>query len=141
MNSKLNLDSKLIESARNAAHNIAEDVQKFIDKNTTVTVERTVARLMGVDGVDEIDKPLPNVLIDNIKEGGGLSRGAAFWIGNAMVQTGNSPQEIAEKVSVGQLNITKLPIADEIKIKDDVYDVAQEMVLKIKKIEKKEMII
>jgi beta-lysine 5,6-aminomutase alpha subunit len=132
MQSKLNLDYKLIDSARTAARNIAENVQEFVDKNTTVTVERTVARLLGVDGVDEIEKPLPNVLIDNIIEGGGLSRGAAFWIGNAIVQTGNAPQEIAEKVSTGEIDITKLPIADDKKIMDAVYSVAQQMVDRIK---------
>lgn len=132
MQSKLNLDNKLIDSARTAARNIAENVQEFVDKNTTVTVERTVARLLGVDGVDEIEKPLPNVLIDNIIEGGGLSRGAAFWIGNAIVQTGNTPQEIAEKVSTGEIDITKLPIADDKKIMDAVYSVAQQMVDRIK---------
>jgi beta-lysine 5,6-aminomutase alpha subunit len=132
MQSKLNLDHKLIDSARTAARNIAENVQEFVDKNTTVTVERTVARLLGVDGVDEIEKPLPNVLIDNIIEGGGLSRGAAFWIGNAIVQTGNTPQEIAEKVSTGEIDITKLPIADDKKIMDAVYSVAQQMVDRIK---------
>jgi beta-lysine 5,6-aminomutase alpha subunit len=132
MQSKLNLDYKLIDSARTAARNIAENVQEFVDKNTTVTVERTVARLLGVDGVDEIEKPLPNVLIDNIIEGGGLSRGAAFWIGNAIVQTGNTPQEIAEKVSTGEIDITKLPIADDKKIMDAVYSVAQQMVDRIK---------
>lgn len=132
MESKLNLNQGLIDSARSAAKNIAESVQQFIDKNTTVTVERTVARLMGVDGVDEIDKPLPNVLVDNIKEGGGLSRGAAFWIGNAMVNTGLTPQEIAEKVSAGEIDITKLPIADEKKIMDAVYETAKMMVERIK---------
>jgi beta-lysine 5,6-aminomutase alpha subunit len=132
MESKLNLNPQLIDSARIAAKNIAEQTQQFIDKNTTVTVERTVARLMGVDGVDEIDKPLPNVLIDNIKEGGGLSRGAAFWIGNAMVQTGKTPQEIAEAVSTGELDITKLPIADEQKIMAAVYATAEKMVERIK---------
>ena len=132
MESKLNLDQKLIDSARSAANNIAENVQEFIDKNTTVTVERTVARLLGVDGVDEIDKPLPNVLIDNIIEGGGLSRGAAFWVGNAIVQTGNTPQEIAEKVSTGEIDITKLPIAEDKKIMDAVYAVAEQMVGRIK---------
>jgi beta-lysine 5,6-aminomutase alpha subunit len=132
MQSKLNLDYKLIDSARTAARKIAENVQEFVDKNTTVTVERTVARLLGVDGVDEIEKPLPNVLIDNIIEGGGLSRGAAFWIGNAIVQTGNTPQEIAEKVSTGEIDITKLPIADDKKIMDAVYSVAQQMVDRIK---------
>jgi beta-lysine 5,6-aminomutase alpha subunit len=132
MKSKLNLDPKVINSARTSAHNIADSVQGFIDNNTTVTVERTVTRLLGVDGVDEIEKPLPNVLVDNIKEGGGLSRGAAFWIGNAMVQTGNTPQEIAEKISTGEIDITKLPIADEKKIMDEVYKVAQQMVERIK---------
>ncbi|WP_326911201.1 lysine 5,6-aminomutase subunit alpha [Sedimentibacter sp. MB31-C6] len=132
MESKLNLNSQLIDSARSSANNIAENVQEFIDVHTTVTVERTVARLMGVDGVDEIEKPLPNVLIDNIKEGGGLGKGAAFWIGNAMVQTGNTPQEVAEKVSSGEIDITKLPIADEKKIMDAVYSIAQQMVERIK---------
>jgi beta-lysine 5,6-aminomutase alpha subunit len=132
MESKLNLNPRLIDSARSAARNIAEDVQNFIDKNTTVAVERTVARLLGVDGVDEIDKPLPNVLVDAIKEGGGLSRGAAFWIGNAMVNTGKNPQEIAEKVSSGQIQITKLPIADENKIMEAVYETARKTVERIK---------
>ena len=132
MESKLNLDPKLIDSARTSACNIAENVQQFIDKNTTVTVERTVARLLGVDGVDEIEKPLPNVLVDNIVEGGGLSRGAAFWIGNAMVQTGCTPQKISEKISAGEIDITKLPIADDKKIMDAVYTVAQQMVDRIK---------
>jgi beta-lysine 5,6-aminomutase alpha subunit len=132
MESKLNLNQGLIDSARSAAKNIAENVQQFIDKNTTVTVERTVARLMGVDGVDEIDKPLPNVLVDNIKEGGGLSRGVAFWIGNAMVNTGLTPQDIALKVSAGEIDITKLPIADEKKIMDAVYETAKMMVERIK---------
>lgn len=132
MESKLNLNPELIDSARSAARNIAENVQHFIEKNTTVAVERTVARLMGVDGVDEIDKPLPNVLVDSIKEGGGLSRGAAFWIGNAMVNTGKSPQEIAEGVSSGEIEITKLKIADENKIMEAVYETAKKMVERIK---------
>lgn len=132
MESKLNLNPELIDSARSAAASIAEQTQQFIDKNTTVTVERTVARLMGIDGVDEIDKPLPNVLIDSIKEGGGLSRGAAFWIGNAMVQTGKMPQEIAEAVSTGEIEITKLPIATEEKIMEAVYETAKQMVERIK---------
>lgn len=132
MESKLNLNPELIQSARLAACSIAEQTQQFIDKNTTVTVERTVARLMGVDGVDEIDKPLPNVLVDSIKEGGGLSRGVAFWLGNAMVQTGKTPQEIAEGVSAGEIDITKLPIADENKIMEAVYKIAEQTVEKIK---------
>lgn len=132
MESKLNLDQKVVDSARNAAKNIADDVQKFIDLHTTTSTERTVARLLGIDGVDEIDRPLPNVIVDNIKEGGGLERGAAFWIGNTMIQTGDDPQAIAEKISRGELDITRLPVASEEKIRDTIYPIAEKTVLKIK---------
>ncbi|MBV1757255.1 MAG: lysine 5,6-aminomutase subunit alpha [Dethiosulfatibacter sp.] len=132
MNSKLGLNPEVIERARTAARNIARETQGFIDKNTTVTVERTVARLLGIDGVDEIEKPLPNVVIDNIRDGGGLSQGAAFWIGNAIVNTGLSPQEIAEKVNTGEIDLTKLPIADKDKIYKTVREIAEKTAAGIK---------
>ena len=130
--SKLNLDKNLIERSRNAAKNIADEVQKFIDAHTTTSTERTVVRLLGVDGVDEIDKPLPNVVVDNIKEGGGLERGAAYWIGNAILNTGLTPQEIAEKIAAGEIDITKLPAKDEGEIRETVYEIAKKTVEKIK---------
>nr|MBP6491609.1 D-lysine 5,6-aminomutase subunit alpha [Clostridia bacterium] len=79
MKSKLNLDPKVIDSARNSAAKIAENMQTFIDRHTTISTERTVIRLLGVDGVDDVESPLPNVLADAIKDGGGLPRGAAYW--------------------------------------------------------------
>jgi beta-lysine 5,6-aminomutase alpha subunit len=132
LKSKLNLNPEAISSARNAAKNIAFETQEFIDRHTTVTVERTVARLLGIDGVDEIEKPLPNVLVDNIKEGGGLAQGAAFWIGNAMVNTGLSPQEIAEKINSGEIDITKLPVVDNDEIFAKVNGIAKETTERIK---------
>lgn len=109
MKSKLNLDPKVVDSARTHAANIAHDMQDFIDRHTTVSTERTILRLLGIDGVDEVEDPLPNVVVDQIKEAGGLPTGVAYWIGNAMVQTGKNPQEIAEEMAAGKLEITKLP--------------------------------
>ncbi|MCK9444082.1 MAG: lysine 5,6-aminomutase subunit alpha [Tissierellaceae bacterium] len=129
--SKLNLNQDLIDSSRNAAKNIAEEVQRFIDDHTTASTERTIVRLLGVDGVDEIDKPLPNVVVDNIIEGGGLERGAAYWIGNAVLSTGLTPQKIAEKVAIGEIDITKIPAEDEEKIKETVGEIAKKTVDKI----------
>lgn len=130
--SKLNLNQNLINSSRNAAKQIAEDIQRFIEGHTTTSTERAIARLLGVDGIDGIDRPLPNVLIDSIKEAGGLERGISYWLGNAMVQTGSSPQRIAEKISTGEMDITRLPIAKEEEIKDAVFEIANENVEKIK---------
>ena len=111
MESKLNLDPKLVESARGHTRNIARDMQDFIDAHTTVSTERTILRLLGVDGVDDVETPLPNVVVEEVQAAGGLPRGVAYWIGNAMIRTGLQPQEIAEKVATGELDITKLETA------------------------------
>ncbi|BEP27757.1 lysine 5,6-aminomutase subunit alpha [Helicovermis profundi] len=105
MKGKLNLDFKLVEKAKKSAGNIADDIQEFIDLHTTITVERTVIRLLGIDGVNEFSVPYANVLMNHIVEGGGFKEGASYWIGNAMVELNKSPQEIAEMIVEGQLNL------------------------------------
>jgi len=112
MQNKLGLDFKRVEYARSLASSIASDVQGFADNYTTVAVERTICRLMGIDGVDENGIPLPNVVVDKLKRDGVLSDGALFFIANAMAQTSLLPQEIAEKTASGELDITKLAVAD-----------------------------
>ena len=97
--SKLGLNQELIAKARASAHNVAADVQAFIDEHTTVTVERAVCRLLGIDGVNEVEVPLPNVVVDHLKEKGVLSGGVSFYVGNAMVALDVGPHELAEKVS------------------------------------------
>lgn len=132
MNSKLNLDQSLISRARASAKNIAEDIQLFIDQHTTITVERAVSRLYGIDGVDETETPLPNALVDHIKKNGGLSLGVSYWLGNAIVQTGKSPQEIAEAVSRGELDLCRLPQASLEKIRTAIQPLAVKMTEQIR---------
>ncbi|MBQ0024504.1 MAG: lysine 5,6-aminomutase subunit alpha [Bacteroidales bacterium] len=111
--SKIGLDFGKVEKARSLARGIAEDVQSFVEARTTVAVERTLARLLGIDGVDANGVPLPNVVVDHLKEKGLLPQGTVFCIGNAMIQTGKTPQEIAEALSEGKLDVSKLPVSDE----------------------------
>lgn len=131
--SKLNLDQNLIDSARVSARHIAEDMQKFIDVHTTVAVERTILRLLGVDGVDDVGTPLPNVIVDNIKANGGLNVGAAYFMANAILNTGMGVQEIAEKIALGELDITKLPAKPEAEIRSKASELAKMTVESIKK--------
>ena len=132
MESKLNLNFEVVEKARESARKIAADTQEFVDKHTTVTVERTICRLLGIDGVDEFGVPLPNVVVENIKKGNGLGIGTATFIGNAMINTKLTPQEIAEKVAKGELDLTKLPMADAFEIKTAINGIAKETVERIK---------
>jgi len=133
MKSKLDLDLNLIAEARASAAGIARKMQEFIDEHTTVSTERTVLRLLGVDGIDDVESPLPNVLVDQVKDAGGLPKGMAYWIGNAMIQTGLSPQEIADKAALGELEITKLPLADAKEAEKKIEPIVRESLKKIRK--------
>lgn len=107
--SKLGLDFNKVAHAKDLARDIAQGVQKFVDGYTTVAVERTLCRLLGVDGVDENQVPLPNVLVEEIKDKGLLGQGIMYYLGNAIIETGLTPQEIAVKASKGEMDITALP--------------------------------
>ena len=106
MESKLNLNRNLVDKARESARRIAEDTQNFIDLHTTVTVERAVCRLLGIAGVNALEVPLPNVVVDYLFDKGLLPGGAAYYIGNAMVETGMNPQQIAESIDRGELDLS-----------------------------------
>src|ERR1700682_611577 len=132
---KLDLDQGLVESCRQAAARIAADVAEQIAGMTTLSVERTVARLFGVDGANDLGAPLPNVLVDHVRARGGLGKGIAHWIANGMLQSegiGNPPahppartppgragaQEIAEAVESDGLDLCALPLAPAEAIRD-----------------------
>ena len=132
MTSKLGLDFTKVEYARGLAKKIADQVQEFVEQYTTVAVERTLSRLMGIDGVDENQVPLPNVVVDTLKEKGVLSEGVLFFIANAMIQTGLKPQQIAEQVAEGKLDITKVVTRDQKKIAETLQPVIDENVGKIR---------
>ncbi len=117
MESKLDLDPGLVEACREAARGIADRMAAETADRTTLSVERSVARFLGVDGITELDVPLPNVLVEHVHDGGGLGRGVAYWLGNAMVQTGHEAQQIAEAVGAGELDLLALPLAEEAAIR------------------------
>ncbi len=125
MKSKLSLDAGLIAQARESARFVADDVQRYIDMHTTVAVERAVCRLLGVDGVSADDVPLPNVVVDHLLEKGALARGAAFWLGSAMAQTGKTPCEIAREIAEDRLALTALPPANDRAIEQALHGPVQ----------------
>jgi len=108
--SKLGLDFKKVEQAKQVSKNIADEVQKFVNNYTTVAVERTLCRLMGIDGVDANEVPLPNLVVDSIKEKNVLGQGVLFYLGNAVIETGLTPQAIAEKISANELDIVEMKL-------------------------------
>ncbi|WP_338432228.1 lysine 5,6-aminomutase subunit alpha [Clostridium tyrobutyricum] len=132
MKHKLNLDFEIVNKARNCAKNISMDVQRFIDSHTTVSVERTICRLMGIDGIDKNGVPLPNVVVNNVNKGNYLSRGIAYYISNAVISTGLSPQKIAEEVSKNRMDLTQFKSTDDFETIQKSVDISRKSVEKIK---------
>lgn len=131
--SKLGLDFKKVEYARQSAGKIAADVQDFVERYTTVAVERTLCRLLGVDGVDEHTVPLPNVLVGHLKERGVLGEGVLYFLGNAILATGYGPQQIAELVGRGELDITSLAFHPSEQIHEVLIPYVEKSIARIRK--------
>ncbi|HAI86959.1 MAG TPA: D-lysine 5,6-aminomutase subunit alpha [Firmicutes bacterium] len=103
---KLDLDISKIHKCRECANDIADQVMEHVQRVTTTTIERTVLRLLGVDGVNHAGVPLPNVVVDSVHRAGHLEDGIATYMARAVASTGLSPQQVAEKVACGELDLT-----------------------------------
>ena len=99
MTEKLNLDKGKITYARTLAAQIADKVYSQIEKHSTHTIERTILRLLGVDGVDETGVPLPNIVVQWAAHGGFLDSGIALPFGSLMVRKSLTPMQAAEEIA------------------------------------------
>lgn len=131
--SKLGLDFEKINYAKQISRKIADSVQVFVDDYSTVSVERTLCRLLGIDGIDANEVPLPNVVVDELHDKGVLSEGVLFFLGNAIIETKLTPQEIADKMAIGELELTKLPVHSAKEINDAILPFVKESIERVRK--------
>jgi beta-lysine 5,6-aminomutase alpha subunit len=97
------LKSSQVTRIKRMAKEIADQVQTLIRKHSTVSVERTILRLYGIDGVDSEGTPIPNRLVDMLWEKGNLDSGVSRCFAAAMLETGRDPQTTAELVEQGKI--------------------------------------
>jgi beta-lysine 5,6-aminomutase alpha subunit len=101
----LQLDAARIASARDSARRIAQQVWQEMQPFTTTTVERASLRLMGMDGIDENQVPLPNRVVEHLQTQGLLPLGAATVVAAAMAEQGWTAQQVAQAVAAGRLTL------------------------------------
>jgi beta-lysine 5,6-aminomutase alpha subunit len=124
MNSKLGLSKEQIDRCRNLADNIVKPVQKYIGNHTTDSVERATLRLLGADLVDREGVPVPNIIINQLKDR--LDAGASVYYINALLKNNCSPEELNGKIAEG-LNIGELDLVD----RKHIVEKGRELVLSI----------
>ena len=127
----LRIDWQKVIKAREAARQVVEDVHAYTQQFTTTTIERSICRLLGIDGVDAMGVPLPNVVVDHLASRQLLGFGAAYWLGQAAIALDKEPQEMAEAVSRGELDLTQTKPVDLFEIKLWSEKKAEEAVAKI----------
>lgn len=108
--SKLNLDRDKVESCRVAARKISQQIQNFVDHHTTVSIERSVLRLLGIEEAYK-GRPLVNAVIDSLSKDE-LSLGILHWLGRAIAHHRSAPLAICLKAAEGKLKWDQLPEAD-----------------------------
>ena len=104
--SKLNLDPDIIASCRQYAKEVANQVQAVIDQHTTLTIERSILRLLLIDGVNDFGVPLVNVIVDHLHKQADLSKGVCHYMSYALHDLGNTPQQIAHMIADKKLDLS-----------------------------------
>ncbi len=103
---RLRIDRATVEECRALAAEITRPVEELARSHTTVSIERACLRLCGVDGVlgegtDAV--PVPNAVVDAIRDAAGLERGALLPFFTAVESSGLGVQETAEAIADGRL--------------------------------------
>lgn len=128
---KLKIDWEKVRQAREAARQVVDDVHSYTQQFTTTTIERSICRLFGIDGVDPIGVPLPNVVVEHLASRQMLGLGVAYWLGQAAISLRKTPQEIAEAVAHGEMDLTQTDPVDLFEIQLWAEKRAEEAIAKI----------
>ncbi len=101
---ELTLDRRTVDRCRDLAAAIVAPVEEFIAGHSTAAVERSVLRLLGVDGVGGEEVPVPNLIVDAL-DADERGRGVALAFGRALAQTGLEPKALGERIASGDLTL------------------------------------
>ncbi len=118
---QLFVEPSAVARARELARSAALGVQAFIDRHTTVSIERTVLRLLGISGAGSRGAPLANLMVDRLREAGVLQQGAAYWLGRALrASPGKDPLHAIERVAAHPEKLPPLGEAEEAQLREEM---------------------
>ena len=104
---KLNLDRDKIDNCRGLATRIAAPVQKYIDRHSTTSTERSVLRLFGINDA-HMEMPHVSLIVDRLSKDK-LRLGIATWFCRALVHTGLKPEKLAKELATDQIKLENMP--------------------------------
>lgn len=128
--SKLNLDRDQMDQCRGVAEAITAPVQRYIDYHSTVSIERSVLRLLGIEG-NGVHLPLVNEVVDKLEKRK-LSLGIAYWFCRALVQHPKlNPTQLAQEVAKGKIRLDEGNEVSRDRIEKKSQELAQQAFRKL----------
>ncbi len=101
---ELKIDRERVARCRELASAIVAPVERFIAAHSTVSVERAVLRLLGVDGITPDEVPIPNAVVETL-EPNERRRGVAVAFGKALAETGLEPAALGEALGLRRCSL------------------------------------
>ncbi|MCK5883536.1 MAG: hypothetical protein KAG61_07590 [Bacteriovoracaceae bacterium] len=124
---QIGLRPEQVQRVKTLADNIAAQVEDFVKSRSSVSVERTILRLYGVDGITDEGIPLPNALIEILKEKGKLATGSSRHFAAAVLKSGRDAKTTADLIASGEIdfgNITEFSKSEIDKKEKELSDSA-----------------
>ena len=133
MRTKLHLPKDRVDYARQLAKKIASPVAEFIDRHSSVTVERSTLRLAGADGANADGVPVPNLVVDQIRAADPalLEDGALLRYVNALAKDGGTVEALNRKIADG-FNVMSVPLGDRAAIEAKAAELVDRATSRIK---------
>ncbi len=132
MEHKISLNEAMLGRAREAASAIADDVWQHIDAHTTDSVERASLRLLSIEGVNEVDVPLVNVVVEHAREL--LASGVMLPFVDLMMRAGKNAHEAAAGVAAGDLELVAVPAERRAAVEERATRLAREGIARIDRV-------
>ncbi|HTP28390.1 MAG TPA: lysine 5,6-aminomutase subunit alpha [Anaeromyxobacteraceae bacterium] len=116
----LHLDADAVSRCRTLADRIAARVLDEVRRYTTVSIERTVLRLLGYHGAGPGGVPWVNMMVDELQARGLIGHGSAFWLGYVQRAGAHDPGRVVARLAALPRSPAALSREDEAALRDDV---------------------
>jgi beta-lysine 5,6-aminomutase alpha subunit len=106
---RLRVDLGSVQECRDLAAEIAGPIEDLARDNTTVSIERACLRLIGVDGVigeGTEAVPIPNLVVDRVKDAIGLGRGVLVPFLAAVESGCGDIASTADGIASGEIDVS-----------------------------------
>ncbi|MEI6225948.1 MAG: lysine 5,6-aminomutase subunit alpha [Deltaproteobacteria bacterium] len=116
----LHVDPEVVARCRALADRVTGEVMGFVERHTTVSIERTVLRQLGFHDAGPRGIPLVNLMVDALHERGLLGKGAAWWFGWALRRGARDPMQVVERITGLPRSPEPLSPAEEGALREEV---------------------